>query len=416
MDKLTPEQQTAVDKVRDGQHVMITGPAGTGKSFLISHLCDMLTQDGRLYALTAPSAVAALNIRGVTIHRFLGITPYVETLEHYQVWRRRVKSKIDWQALQAIIIDEVSMCHPEMFVLLSEICKWHLGNTRPFGGLQMIFIGDFLQLSPIHKGEVECKYVFQTALWAEMNVAIVHLKQIIRQKDPDFARALNDIRRGVLSTRARTMIDFCSNNKLQPGKKYTTLCSKKIECEIGNNNELHKLHTPAHVYRATESGDTKLLKDCLAEKIITLKVGATVMLVRNLPEDGLCNGSIGTVVDLESAAVQVQFNDDRTIWLGKVKWEILRMQKDRSPQVLASRSQIPLRLSWFISIHKSQSLSIDHVTADCKDIFTTAQLYVMLSRAKTKEGLIIKNFEPSALRADHVAVEFYEKAARPVKE
>lgn len=410
---LTTEQQNVITSVRDGKTVLITGSAGTGKSFLVSYICYEMDRRNQLFALTAPTGIAALNIGGTTIHNFLKITPFVTNLGQYQRSRKRGVGP-DWANLKTIIVDEVSMLHPDLFILLSEICQFHKRNTLPFGGIQMIFIGDFLQLSPIHKKPVTCKYAFQTDLWNEIGVVEIELTRSIRQQDSLFAAALNEFRIGKVARAAKEMIKICTNNTKIPGKKYTHLCALNKDCDIGNARELKKLGTEERTYHAVHVGNERLLKDCLAEITITLRVGATVMLLRNLPEHGLCNGSIGTVVQLEPFWVSVQFNSGLIVVIERYTWEI-RHTDSKSLVLAASRTQIPLRLAYFISIHKSQSLSIDHLVADCKDIFAQGQLYVMLSRAKTMEGLIIRNFRPSALITDKIALDFYAKRIEEVE-
>lgn len=403
---LNEEQKKVVDKVLEGRNVLITGSAGTGKSFLINHICGELTAKNKLHYILAPTGVAALNVSGQTIHRFLGLRPDVQTIQDYRKLCAR-RSKVAWKDLKVIIIDEVSMVHPNLFQLFSEIAKLHRDSSTPFGGIQMILIGDYFQLSPIpEKSDVPNAplYIFETDLFQDMGLETHVLTKVMRQEDAAFINSLNDLRVGKYSKRVAELVKDCALNKKEPGKHYVKLFALNIDKNQANDTALAKLPGVSTIFTSIDTGDVKYLQGCRAEKILELKVGCPVMFLWNEPEQDLCNGSVGVVEDFKNGLPIVFFNNGVKIAVERRKYVIPDAGKSKP---LAARLQLPLALAWSISAHKCQSISLDHVEADCRNIFTTGQLYVMLSRARTKEGLIIKNFSESAIKVDKKVIEFY---------
>lgn len=413
-DALNAEQQQVVDKVLQGENVIITGSAGTGKSFLIKYLCREFDRMGKIYRIVAPTGVAAVNVGGQTIHRFLGIRPEIHTLADYMKSCMK-RSRVPWNALKVIVVDEVSMIHPDLFLLFDSIARLHKRIDVPFGGLQMIFIGDFHQLCPIRKKTDEAgapEYIFETPLWKQMSPKMTVLKKVMRQNDQGFVDALNDLRLGLFSHRVVEMVRRCSTNEKVKGKHYVRLFALNAQKNYANETELAKLQTESREYNAVDVGDERYLKDCRAEKKITLKTGCPVMLLWNMPQYGLCNGSVGIVKRFEAIGLPVvQFNIGVTIPIPKQTWTV--HEKNRhGTHVLAERTQVPLAVAYSISIHKSQGLTLDNLEVDCTGIFTTGQLYVALSRAATMEGLVIKNFESNSIMTDEKVRDFYDSMGR----
>lgn len=408
--ELNEEQIKVVEHVMTKKNVLITGSAGTGKSFLIKHLCKQFDDGNIEYAILAPTGVAALNVLGQTIHRFFGIRPDIKTLEDYRRLCMK-RSKVNWHTLKIIIIDEISMVHPKLFDLFDKISRYHLKSNLPFGGLQMIFLGDFFQLCPIRDrcdSEEDPSYVFETELWKRMNLQVHILKKVMRQNEQDFIMMLNDLRVGNLSDESKRVIDTCCTNKKEPGKHYVCLYSLNVDKNNANETQLNKLDTKTKIYEAQDTGDEKLLQGCRAEKRIMLKIGCPVMLLWNMPEMNLCNGSIGILESYDDDHYPVVFfNNGVKKTVVPQTWSI--KEKNRSGMhILASRSQIPLAVAYALSSHKSQGLTIDHLVVDVRNVFTTGQLYVMLSRASTSGNLIIKNFDKRLILTDRKVVGFYQ--------
>lgn len=408
---LNSEQQHVVDAVISGKKsVFITGSAGVGKSFLVKEICRRLTCEGRFYSLVAPTGVAAVNIGGTTIHRFAGLRPAVRTFADYI--RTRSYRPSNWKNIDVLIIDEISMLHPDTFELLGEIAKYHRQSPLPFGGLQLVLIGDLLQLPYVPERD-ECKrsrkYIFLTDTWKSLGITVFLLTKVVRQNEVMFVQALNDLRLGIVSDVVTEVISRCCNNKRIRGKHYVKLCATNILKDTENATQLEKLTTPAIYYRAQDVGDVKLLAGCLAAETLVLKEGCPVMLLRNMPEFELCNGSIGVIVGFVDGFPIVKFNNGRQVRIEREKWEIVEKHKGGF-KVLASRRQVALAVAYSLSQHKSQGLTIDFLEVDCSRIFTTGQLYTALSRASTMKGLRLKNFDMSALIVDKVIAEFYQSA------
>ena len=408
---LNGEQITTVENALNGRNVIITGSAGTGKSFLIKHLCSQFDKKGKTFRIIAPTGVAAVNIGGQTIHRFLGIRPEIKTLPDYMRLCMK-RTKVPWNTLDAIIVDEVSMIHPQLFILFDQIARLHRRNNLPFGGIQMILIGDFYQLCPIKQKDDKAgdpEYIFETKLWEDLHLHVTVLKQVMRQTETDFVEALNDLRLGLFSPRVIAMLQKCALHKRIAGNHYVRLFALNSQKNYANETQLAKLTTEEKIYNAVDVGNEVYLKDCRAEKKITLKIGCPVMLLWNMPDYDLCNGSIGIVQNYDALGLPVvKFNNGVEIPVPAQVWTIHEKNK-HGIHVLASRRQIPLAVAWSISIHKSQGLTLDHLIVDCSGIFTTGQLYVALSRAATMEGLIVKNFNPDSIMVDQKVLEFYSK-------
>ena len=409
---LNPEQSAIFSQVLEGKHILVTGPAGTGKSFLIDHICKAFDKKGYIYRVLAPTGVAAVNVNGHTIHRFLSIRPDIKIIEDYKrICARR--SRVPWYPLKAIIIDEVSMIHPNLFVLFDEICRFHKRRDLPFGGIQMIFLGDFFQLAPVPESNTSrlrpAEYIFETDLWAQMNVKVSVLGQIMRQNELDFIVALNDLRVGKYTDAVESLIAECSENSMIPDKHYVRIFSLNVDKDYHNESELDKLVTPEVVFNAKDVGDDRLLKDLRAPKVLKLKTGCPVMLLWNQPEDGLCNGSIGIVQSVSQYGNPVvKFNSGQIVTIHPKIWA----RSEKTPhgtKILASRTQYPLTLAYSIVAHKSQSLTIDHLVVDCRGVFAFGQLYVMFSRAASRKGLIIVNFNKKAIMANEKIQEFYKE-------
>lgn len=406
---LNDEQCRVLNEVLCGKSTLITGPAGVGKSLLCKHICAELDKRGKVYRIVAPTGVAAVNVGGQTIHRFLGIRPEIQTLADYMKFCMK-RTRVPWASLDVIIIDEVSMVHPRLFRLFDSIARLHKRKVSPFGGIQMIFIGDFFQLCPVKEktdkaGDPE--YVFETPLWKELNPHVAVLKRVMRQNDVEFVEALNELRLGLFSEKVVKMVQRCAMNKRRPGKHYVRLCPLNAQKNYANETQLSKLTSEEKVYNATDIGNEIYLKDCRAEKKITLKTGCPVMLLWNMPQYALCNGSVGVVREYDSTGLPVvEFNDGPVIPVPQQTWTV--QEKNRHGiHVLASRTQVPLAVAYALSQHKSQGLTIDHLVVDCTGIFTTGQLYVALSRARSMEGLIIKNFEPDSIMVDQKVLDYY---------
>lgn len=406
---LNSEQQSVINSIVEGDNVFVTGSAGVGKSFVIKEICRVLDERGKTFALLAPTGVAAVNIGGMTIHRFARLTPQTESLADYvKMNRTRRGWKDRWCGLHTLIIDEVSMVHPDTLVLLNDITKLHRRNNAVFGGLQVVLIGDLFQLPYVpNKSDKEYKYIFETQVWKELGMKVHLLKKVMRQNDTEFIQALNDIRVGKLSDAVSKMLTYCSTNKKDKNKHYVKLYALNAQRDMENERKLTKLETEKKVYKAIDVGDDKYLTGCRAVKTLELRLECPVMLLWNLPEHDLSNGSVGKVVAFEADGPRVKFWAGPEVVLSPVAWKITE-KVGSCHKTLAARTQVPLTIAYSISVHKSQSLTLDYVEVDLAGTFAAGQMYVALSRAKTMEGLVISNFDKRCLMVDDHIVQFYE--------
>ncbi|KAF4898404.1 ATP-dependent DNA helicase PIF1 [Colletotrichum fructicola] len=461
---LTKEQKHVQNLVvNKGQSVFFTGPAGTGKSVLmrsiITELKKKWARDPERLAVTASTGLAACNIGGQTLHSFSGIGLGKEDVQTLvKKIRRNPKAKNRWLRTKTLIMDEVSMVDGELFDKLSQIGRTIRNNGKPWGGIQLVVTGDFFQLPPVPDGDKsrDAKFAFEAATW---NTAIDHtigLTQVFRQRDPVFANMLNEMRLGRISE--QTVQAFRKLTRpivSDDGLEVTELFPTRWEVENSNQARLRNLPGKPHRYDASDGGDAnvrdKLLQNMMAPKTIELKVGAQVMLIKNM-DDTLVNGSLGKVVKFMSEGsfeswtmpeygsdVDVDSEDKakkkikafsreveeatsgttefpvvefaavdgttRTILCVPEDWKV----ETPTGEVQASRSQLPLILAWALSIHKAQGQTLERVKVDLGKVFEKGQAYVALSRATCQDGLQVLRFQKDKVMAHPRVIQFYNK-------
>ncbi|KXH58904.1 DNA repair and recombination protein pif1 [Colletotrichum salicis] len=464
---LTQEQKHVQSLVvNNGQSVFFTGPAGTGKSVLmrsiIAELKKKWARDPERLAVTASTGLAACNIGGQTLHSFSGIGLGKEDVQTLvKKIRRNPKAKNRWLRTKTLVIDEVSMVDGELFDKLSQIGRIIRNNGKPWGGIQLVITGDFFQLPPVPDGDKsrESKFAFEAATWNTTIDHTIGLTQVFRQRDPVFANMLNEMRLGRISD--ETVQAFRKLDRKIPtedGLEVTELFPTRYEVENANQNRLRNLPGIAKRYDAGDSGDPqvrdKLLQNMMAPKMIELKVGAQVMLIKNM-DDTLVNGSLGKVTHFMSegsfenwnpADMMPSFEDmdedgearaKRKIKAfsreveeatrGKTEYPVVEFAavdgstrtilcvpedwKVELPngEVQANRSQLPLILAWALSIHKAQGQTLERVKVNLAKVFEKGQAYVALSRATSQQGLQVQNFRKDKVMAHPRVVGFYNK-------
>lgn len=386
---------TILSLIKSGKNVFITGQAGTGKSYYLTQL----QQDLPDLVVTASTGVAAINVSGTTIHSFSGIGIGDRSAKQI-AYSMYTEQRIRLNYCKCLAIDEISMLSADTLDLINDVFKTIRRNDKPFGGIQLIVIGDFLQLPPVEKNGKEPRFAFESDSWQESDFKIINLEEQFRQKDPAFLADLNKIRFGesieiIATSNHEDALHLFALNR--PADEYNQL-------------KLQSIKSPIHHFEARDIGSiyhiNSIDKNCLVPKNLYLKVGARVMLLINKYIGlGLINGSIGNVTKIEGRSVTVNFDNGSELDLG---YETVAKIMDDKVE-LASRSQIPLRLAYAISIHKSQSLSLDKVCIDFEGTFESGQAYVALSRVRSKSGLSVKNLRPNLIKANKKAVEFYKK-------
>ncbi|KAM9952552.1 hypothetical protein ACTFIR_007606 [Dictyostelium discoideum] len=424
---LTSEQQKIVNLIVDGgKNVFFTGSAGTGKSFVLKHLVSKLRKKyPKSVYVTAATGIAAVNIGGTTLHSFAGIKLGVAPAQRLAVEILQSKKLLQkWLDCSVLIIDEISMIDAELFEKLDTIGQMVRGNNQPFGGIQLVLVGDFFQLPPVHGN-----YAFECKAWKKSIDISVELTTVMRQKETEFIDILNKIRVGdIKEDMINRLVSTCNkpldiSNGILPTRLYSTNASVDQE----NQSSLDKLLGEPFSFQAVDSGNKELIelldRDCPAMKNLTLKVGAQVVLLRKIEKgDGLVNGSRGVVVDFVKARVSrknnkfhkvnqylpvVLFNDGQKVTIPPSEWCVWSEEK-------AYRNQIPLKLAWALTIHRAQGMTLDKVECELSRTFASGQGYVALSRVKSLAGLHLKSLNTPALKTSPKVVTFNKKIIRSI--
>lgn len=427
MDSLNPEQRAAADAIVDGDSVFITGPGGTGKSFLLQTLyAHYKGLTGKTLAITAMTGCAALLIGpyAKTLHSWAGIGLGRGNQDQIiAAIASDAKKKKRWKTTSCLVIDEVSMLTPALLELLDAVGRSIRKCDKPFGGLQMVFVGDFYQLPPVSKDTPgPLTFAFESPLWSLTVERTLELTQILRQRDPVFQQILNEARRGELSAdsysalEARKTMDW-KRQEIKP----TLLFTKNNDVNAINENQIGKLQDEGKVFTATTKASPrlpaqvvqwaveKLDKDAPYEPELRLKVKAQVMLLTNQdPAAGLVNGSRGVVTGFTPDGLPlVKFLNGPPfpVRVAAAAWSSdADKEEDR-----VIREQIPLRLAYALTIHKAQGASLDSALVDVgPSTFEYGQAYVALSRVRSLEALFIYEIHPRAFKAHPSVKAFYD--------
>jgi len=421
-------------------NVFLTGPAGSGKTYLIKAIVRHCNKINKRIAVTAMTGSAAYLINGRTLHSWAGIKlgkePKEELLEKvYKSYR----SRVNWKYVDILIIDEVSMLTQTLFEKLDYIAKSIRKNNSPFGGIQVILSGDFCQLPPIEEIEDKNKelikdFCFKSKIWNKLIKYNLCLKSIYRQDDTEFQKMLNKIRIGKVDDSIIQMLQKCSHKKIDkhasiqptklfPYKKDVELINRKHLLKLKNNIITHDIKTKVeHItddwnqneinYLMMQMDNSYPYKDKLE-----ISIGAQVMLNVNLKQEiGLINGSRGVIIGIQDETYYpvVEFMSGLKMVIEPYTWE-----HEAEKKGIIKKTQIPLVLSWCMSIHKSQGLSLDCVKIDIgKKIFEYGQAYVALSRVRSlcfepeegkNEGLYIVSYSPDKIKCHKDVLAFYSK-------
>jgi ATP-dependent DNA helicase PIF1 len=438
---LNAEQIQIAERALDGRNVFITGSAGTGKSFLLKYIIQELQSQHGLVgvAVTASTGIAAVNLGGQTVHNFAGIGLGKGEPERIVSKVLHNEKAIDrWVDVKVLVIDEISMVDRTLFELLDLIARRVRNDDRPFGGIQLILVGDFLQLPPVPSSREDGfvrEMCFESPLWEVAKLTLEHdgvksLNQIVRQSDAEFAQLLNEARLGTPSEKLMNLLRQCHvsvkprpTDGIIPTKLYCI--NKDVDRE--NLERLGELPGEARAFEAVDSwkhlpsSGVAAVKKVLAEmadkvvpRNVDLKIGTQVMLTRNRPgSSSVMNGSRGIVVAFAESASnpdflvpRVRFDNGQVLMIAPVEYSF----KTPSGEATLVRLQLPLKLAWALTVHKSQGTTLTRAELELSNAFDFGQAYVALSRVTSLEGLwLTQHVKPSNIRANPRVLAFLSK-------
>jgi len=398
------KQSTALGILKSGRNVFLTGSAGTGKTFLINQYTSYLKERKIKPAIVAPTGIAASHIGGVTIHSFfsIGIREYID--EYYLDKLMQMKSVHErLSKLKVLIIDEVSMVSPGVFESMDKILRAIKFTNKPFGGVQIILSGDFFQLPPVSKEWKEIRFIWQTELWNKLDLKVAYLEEKFRQDEDDMlVSILDEIRSGDVSQQTWEILEKKMTEKTQLKFNPTKLYTHNMDVDRINLKELDKLTETSNFFEAIEKGSRqnleKIYKSSLVQEKLELKKGAVVIFIKNNYEKGYINGTLGVILDFEEGTKYpiVEIASGRKIIAERDDWS----RETDTGKVQATVKQIPLRLAWAITVHKSQGMTLDAAEIDLSKTFEPGQGYVALSRIKSIDGLSLSGMNNVALMVD----------------
>ncbi len=398
-------QEVAFRVLKSGANVFLTGSAGSGKTHLLNRYIRYLRVRNAKVAVTASTGIAATHIGGMTVHSWCGLGIRREVLEadlDAIAKKKPVRNRV--AQTRVLIIDEISMLSAGTLTCIDRILRHFKKSALPFGGIQVVFAGDFFQLPPVDRDDLPAKQklAFMAPIWLGVDPKICYLTESHRHADDDLLRLLNEIRSGEVSAACRDALAQKTREwDARSGEGGVKLYSHKDDVDMNNAHELDKLPGEVRHFAAKTTGNPVVLdslrKYVMAPEDLQLKNKAQVMFVKNSPDQGYMNGTLGSVVRFgDKGWPVVKTVGGEMVTAKPAVWSVL----DEQGESVASYIQVPLRLAWAITVHKSQGMTLDRATMNLSRAFELGQGYVALSRVKTWDGLRLVDFNERALQVE----------------
>ncbi len=413
-------QDEALQILKTGANVFLTGEPGSGKSYAAARYVSYLRRENIPVSITASTGIAAAQIGGTTIHAWSGISTrsHISRSDLDSIAKnRRVTDRI--KKARALIVDEVSMLSGQTLTAVSQVCQFVRKANTPFGGLQVVLVGDFFQLPPVVRRDERASaemdsqdeednspFAYASRAWRDLDPSVCYLTEQHRQADTEFSSLLGAIRSNRFGKADAALLASRRLAQDSLPRSVTRLFTHNMDVDRINQAELIKLPGEANSFFMTAMGD-KLLAEglkrgCLSPEKLDLKIGAVVMFTKNDPDGRFVNGTLGVVSDFdrEDGNPVVVTKSGLTVFTKPAEWKV-----SEDETVKAGIEQIPLRLAWAITVHKSQGMSLDAAVMDLSNAFEYGQGYVALSRVRTLSGLHLLGWNERALRVHPLALE-----------
>lgn len=394
-------QETALSILKTGANVFLTGEPGAGKTYVINKYIQWLEAAGLTVAVTASTGIAATHIGGLTIHSWSGVGTR-DSLNAFELDQIATKEKLvkRIKKTHVLVMDEISMLDGKLLDMVDIICRTIRQSGEAFGGMQVVCVGDFFQLPPISRQGGMSRYAFESRAWENLRPLVCYITEQFRQEDELLLSLLSSIRKGEIEedhySLLREQIDIAYED-IEPTRLYT----HNADVDAVNSAKLAELGGKSRAFKMVSKGNKifqeSLMRNCLSPAILYLKEDAMVMCTKNNFEAGYVNGTLARVVGFDTYDNNpiIETSDKRRITIEPVSWEVAEDGK-----ILASIEQLPLRLAWAITVHKSQGMSLDAVEVDLSKSFVYGQGYVALSRVRSLAGLKVLGMNANALMVD----------------
>lgn len=400
-------QETAFGILKTGRNVFLTGSAGTGKTYLLNRYISYLEERDIRPTITAPTGIAASHIGGTTIHSFFGIG-INESINDWILDRMTQKEYLFRRLarVKVLVIDEISMVSPELFCTIDRILRAFKQTDQPFGGVQLILSGDFFQLPPISRTAREIKFAWQSPIWQAANLRVCYLEEKFRQSEESLICILDEIRAGAVSASSMEIFRSCYKKELPGSFKAAKLYTHNEDVDRINNEELAALAGEMKVFHSINKGAKKYIERILNSSLVIeelkLKKGALVIFIKNNYEAGYINGTLGKVIGFSktTGAPVVEIFSGEKIAAEPEDWKYENEKGDLKAVV----RQVPLRLAWALTVHKSQGMTLDAAEIDLSRTFEAGQGYVALSRIRSIAGLRLMGLNDIALQVDRAVL------------